>query len=127
MLSSMSAHCPTAVARVMIVDPHGGSRAGLRFALAAEPEFAVVAEAPDLTRALDLLDEGAKVDVVALDGRAARPDPAAAIAAFQVPVVVMRVEAGPEFVRQTLANGAAAHARKDDAYAVANALRAALT
>ncbi len=110
----------------MIVDPHSGSRAGLRLALAADSDLSVVAEATDLAGALHLLEGGAEVDVVALDGRAARPDPAGAIAAFDVPVVVMRVEAGPEFVRQTLAHGAAAHARKDDACAVADALRTAL-
>jgi DNA-binding NarL/FixJ family response regulator len=112
-------------ARVLVVDRHAGARLGVGLALANDPRLELAAEAADLPAALRVIEGGADIDVVALDARAARPDPAAAIAALRRPVVLLRVESGPDFERLALAAGAVAQARKDDADSIVAALEAA--
>ena len=113
---------PASPARVLIVDRLAVTRRALRLALGPEAGLDVVAEAAGLADALAAIAAGLDVDVVALDGRAARPDPAGAIAAFGVPVVIMRVEDGPDFVAASLSAGAAGQARKDDVGSIVDAL-----
>jgi DNA-binding NarL/FixJ family response regulator len=109
-------------ARVLVVDRHAGARLGVMLALRTTPDLELAAEASDLEGALALLRDGAEVDIVALDGRAARPDPAAAIAAIGRPVVLLRVESGPDFERLARRAGAVGQARKDDADSIVAAL-----
>jgi len=53
--------------RVLIVDDHAILRAGVREMLAGEDDLEVVGEAGSAEEALQLLEEGTKVDVVVLD------------------------------------------------------------
>src|SRR4051794_30509812 len=105
-------------------------RRGLRMVLEAEPDFAVVAEAGDVERALQLVGEHAPaVAVVDLNMPGTATLPALgrfrAVAAGTA-VVVLTMESSPAMARAALAAGARGYVLKEGAEtALVDAVRAA--
>ena len=109
-------------ARVMVVESKELARRAISAAIDTDPRLTVTADVPDLERAVRRIADGAPIDVVVLDARAARPDIAHSIAALTPPVVLIRIEDGPEFAAHARALGAHALARKDDADSIIDAV-----
>jgi DNA-binding NarL/FixJ family response regulator len=106
----------------MVVESKELARGAISAAIERDPRLRVAAEVPDLERAVQRIAHAGPIDVVVLDARAARPDIARSIAALTPPVVLIRMENGPDFVAHALALGARALARKDDAESIIDAV-----
>jgi DNA-binding NarL/FixJ family response regulator len=106
----------------MVVESKELARGAISAAIETHPRLRVAAEVPDLERAVQRIAHAGPIDVVVLDARAARPDIARSIAALTPPVVLIRMENGPDFVAHALALGARALARKDDAESIIDAV-----
>jgi len=105
--------------RVILADDHTLVRAGIRRILESQPQFEVVAEAPDGAAALDALDRY-EADVLVLDlnmnglegidvlRQVKRTRP-------HVHVVILTMHAGREYVTRAIAEGADGYLLKDSA------------
>lgn len=105
--------------RVILADDHTLVRAGIRRILESQPQFEVVAEAPDGRAALDAIDRYA-ADVLVLDlnmnglegidvlRQAKRNNP-------EMRVVILTMHAGREYVTRAIAEGADGYLLKDSA------------
>lgn len=105
--------------RVILADDHTLVRAGIRRILESQPQFEVVAEAPDGPSALDALDRY-EADVLVLDlnmnglegidvlRQAKRNNP-------EMRVVILTMHAGREYVARAIAEGADGYLLKDSA------------
>jgi two-component system response regulator NreC len=105
--------------RVILADDHTLVRAGIRRILESQPQFEVVAEAPDGRAALDALDRY-DADVLVLDlnmnglegidvlRQAKRNNP-------EMRVVILTMHAGREYVARAIAEGADGYLLKDSA------------
>jgi len=105
--------------RVILADDHTLVRAGIRRILEAQPQFQVVAEAPDGAAAVDALDRY-DADVLVLDlnmnglegidvlRQAKRNNP-------EIRVVILTMHAGREYVARAIAEGADGYLLKDSA------------
>lgn len=105
--------------RVILADDHTLVRAGIRRILESQPQFQVVAEAPDGASAVDALDRY-DADVLVLDlnmnglegidvlRQAKRNNP-------EIRVVILTMHAGREYVARAIAEGADGYLLKDSA------------
>jgi DNA-binding NarL/FixJ family response regulator len=105
--------------RVILADDHTLVRAGIRRILESQPQFEVVAEAPDGKAALEALAQ-ANADVLVLDlnmnglegidvlRQSKRDSP-------QVKVVILTMHTGREYVSRAIAEGADGYLLKDSA------------
>lgn len=105
--------------RVILADDHTLVRAGIRRILESQPQFEVVAEAPDGRAAIDAITRH-DADVLVLDlnmnglegidvlkeAKRAKPD---------MRVVILTMHAGREYVSRALAEGADGYLLKDSA------------
>jgi DNA-binding NarL/FixJ family response regulator len=116
---SASTSLTTGRTRVILADDHTLVRAGIRRILESQPQFEVVAEAPDGKTALEALAQS-NADVLVLDlnmnglegidvlRQAKRDSP-------HVKVVILTMHTGREYVSRAIAEGADGYLLKDSA------------
>jgi two-component system response regulator NreC len=102
---------------VVIVDDHAVLRDGLRALLAADPAFEVVGEAEDAAGALELVTARRPATVL-LDLHVPGADPLDAIPEMrrlspETGIVILTMDADPEFARRALHSGASGYVLKD--------------